>query len=176
MQLHVIRLLGGEVVDVQRHLFSQGAVLCCRFGYCGAILRRGLCQIGKCHGHFHGAVCGSGLLPPLTGCLMVFSQVGLRFDKMCLEFSPGLFLLQLGLPGLAVFLEFLHFRNKAVGNSDDLPFCYRISRRGRIIDALVQPRVEDFDGLVGILGFPELPVVISQVCCQYPRDVRVQVA
>ena len=164
------------MVGVQRHLFCQGSVCCRQVGDGGAILFCGLYQIGKRHGHFHGVFCGTGVLPPLTGVLITFPQVDLRFDEMCLEFCPGLFLLQLGLPGLAVFLEFLHFRNKAVGNSDDLPFCYRISRRGRIIDALVQPRVEDFDGLVGILGFPELPVVISQVCCQYPRDVRVQVA
>ena len=92
---------------------------------------------------------------------------------MCLERYPGIFLLWIGLPGSAVSLEFPRFRDKAVGNADDLPFCDNPSRCGHESDTLIQPRVEDFKGLVIIVVFPELPIVLSQVRCLYPCIVRV---
>ena len=99
------------------------------------------------------------------GGLLMFLKVGLRFYEMCLEHCPDLFLLRLRSPGLAVFLEFTHFRDKTVGDADDFPLCDDISRRGRAIDALIQPHVEAFKWLVEIEGFLELPVIICQVRC-----------
>ena len=57
-----------------------------------------------------------------------------------------------------------------------MPFYDWLVRFGRIIHALVQPCVEDLEGLVRIVGFPELIVIFCQVCVQDPRVVRVQVA
>ena len=85
------------------------------------------------------------------------------------ERCPGLFLLWLGSPGLAVVLELPCFRDKAVGDVDDLNLCDRLACRGHVIEALIQPCVEALEGLVRIKGFSELPVVPRQVCCQYPR-------
>ena len=90
---------------------SQGDVCRHQVGDGGALLRHGLFQIGKCHGHFHINVCGAGVVPPLKGGLLMFLQVGLRFDEMCLERCPGLFLLRLGFPGSSVFLKFPSFRD-----------------------------------------------------------------
>ena len=80
------------------------------------------------------------------------------------------------MPGSAFFLELPRFRDEVVGDADNLPLCDRLARRGRVIDALVQPHVEDFEGLVGIVGLPELPVVLDQVRCRYHHILRVQVA
>ena len=152
MQRHVFRLLGGEEVGVQCHLLSQVDVFCRQVGDSSAILLPGLCQVGKRHGHFHGVVCSAGVVPPLMGGLLTFPQVVLRFDEMCLEQCSGLFLLQIGSPGSTVFLEFSRFRDEAVGDVDDLPLCDGLARRGRVINALVQPQAEAFKGLVGIEG------------------------
>ena len=100
------------------------------------------------------------MVPPLAGGLLAFLQVGLHFDEMCLEFSPGIFLLQLGSPGLAVFLELPRFRGKAVGDEDDLPLCDGLTRHGCVIDALIHPRVEAFKWLIAIEGLLEFPVVL----------------
>ena len=81
------------------------------------------------------------------GGLLEFLQIGLRFNGICLKFSPGIFVLRLGLPGLAVFLELPRFRNKAIGDADDLPFFDRLSRRCHIINTLIQPRLEAFKWL-----------------------------
>ena len=107
---------------------------------------------------------------------MSFLQVGLRFDEVFLERCPVLFRLRLGFPGSAVFLEFPHFSNEAVGGADDLPYCDWFARCGCIIHTIVQPRVEALKGLVGIVGFPELIFVLGQVRCQYTCVVHVQVA
>ena len=95
---------------------------------------------------------------------------------MCLEFSPGLFLLQLGSPGSEVFLKLPRFRDEAVGNAYNFSLCCGIALRGRIINALIQPRVEAFEWFVGIEGLRELPVVLRHFHRQYPRVVRVEVA
>ena len=92
---------------------------------------------------------------------------------MFLKRCPCLFLLQLGSPGSEDFLELPRFRDKVLGDEDDLPFFDRLARRGCVIDTLVQPRVEAFEGLVGIVGFLDLPVFLVQVCCRYPRLVHV---
>ena len=92
---------------------------------------------------------------------------------MCLERCPDIFLLQLGSLYSAAFLEFSLFSDKAIGNADEFPFCDRLAFHCLIIDTLVQPRVEVFEGLVSIVGFPELPVVLGQVRCQNPRVVGV---
>ena len=97
----------------------------------------------------------------------------MRFDEVCLECCPGILRLGLGLPGLAVFPEFPCFSNDAVGDADDFPLCDWLSIQGRIIHALVQPRVEALYGLVGILGFSELLVVLVHVCGQYPSVVPI---
>ena len=107
--------------------------------------------------------------------MLSFPQVGLRFDEVCLERCPGLLWIQLGSTGLESFLELPIFRDKDVGDADNLPFCDWLARRGRIIHALVQPRVEALDGLVGIVGFPEILVVLVQVRGQDPCVVHVQV-
>ena len=116
------------------------------------------------------------MLPPLTGGLIIFLQVGLRFDEMCLQFSLGLFLLQIGLLVSEAFLKFPCFRDKDLGNADDFNLCDGISCRGHLIDTLIQPRVENFEWLVRIEGLPELPVMIRQDCCRYLRVVHVEVA
>ena len=47
-------------------------------------------QIGKRHGYFNGVVSGACDVTPLPRGLLAFAQVGLRFNEVCLEFSPGL--------------------------------------------------------------------------------------
>ena len=173
---HAVRLLGGESVGVHFHLFSQGAVCHSQVSDGGAIFRRGLFQIGKCHGHVHGVVCCAGVVTPLTGGLLTFPQVGLRFDEIFLEFSPGLFLLRLGSPGSTVFLELPRLCNDAVGDADNFSLYDGLARRGRIINTLIQPRVEAFKWFFGIEGLPELPFFLRQVCRRYPRVVHVEVA
>ena len=140
------------------------------------ILCCGLCQIVKCHGHYHGVVCGAGVVISLKEGLMTFLQVSLRFNEIYLERCPGLFLIRFGLPGLSVLLEFPRFRDEVVVNADDFHFCDRLDRRGRVIDALVQIYVEAFEGLFRIVVFPELPLILGQIRCQYTCVVRVQMA
>ena len=79
-------------------------------------------------------------------------QVGLSLDEVHLEQRPGLFLLQLGAPGPAVFLKLPHFRNEAVGDADNLSLCDGLARRGRLVNALIKPRVEAFEWFVRIVG------------------------
>ena len=94
---------------------------------------------------------------------MLFPQVSLRFDEVCLKLSPGLFQIRLGSPGLAVFLELPRFCDKAIGDADDLPFRDWLVRCGCIVHTLIQPRAEALEGIFGIVSFPELLVVIGQV-------------
>ena len=72
-------------------------------------------------------------------------------------------LLQLGVPGPAVFLEFPSFRDEAVGNADDVSLCDGLTCRCRVVKTLVQPHVEAFKWFVGIVRLPELPVFPRQV-------------
>ena len=95
---------------------------------------------------------------------------------MSLEQHPGIFLLQLGAPGSSVFLKFPRFYDKAIGDADNLSLCDGLSRHGCVVNALVQTRVEAFEPFVGIVGLPELPVVLRQIRRQYLRVVRVEVA
>ena len=82
-------------------------------------------------------------------------------------------MLRLGAPGMAVFLKFTCFRDEDVGDADYLSLYDGIYRRGHIVNALVQYRLEDFGWFVKIEGLSELPVVLCQVRCQYSRIVRV---
>ena len=116
------------------------------------------------------------MLSPLVGGLLTFLQVSLRLDEVRLEQSPGIFLLRLGAPGPAVFLKLPCFRDEAVDDADNLSLYDGLARRGCIVKALVQTCVEAFEWFVGIVGLPELPVVLRQVRCQYSRIVRVEVA
>ena len=87
---HVVRFIGGEAVGVHHQLLSECAVLCCQVGDGGAIIRRGLIQIGKFHRHIHDIVCDTYAdVPPLLGGLMSFAQVCLCLNEMCQEYSPG---------------------------------------------------------------------------------------
>ena len=47
--------------------------------------------------------------------------------------------------------------------------------RGCVVHALINPRVEALEGLVGIVGFPEVLVVLGQVCGQDPHVVSIEV-
>ena len=67
------------------------------------------------------------------------------------------------------------FCDKAVGDANDVYFFDGLARRGRVVNALVQPCAETFEWFVGILGLPELPVVLCQVRRQYRCVVRVEV-
>ena len=113
---------------------------------------------------------------PLLGGLLTFPQVRMRLDEVHLGRRSGLFLIQLGAPGPAVFLKFPSLWDKAVGNADDFSLCDGLTRRGRVVNVLVQTRVEDFEWFVNIVGLLELPVVLCQVCCQYFCIVCVEVA
>ena len=84
---------------------------------------------------------------PLLGGLLTFLQVGMRLNEVHLERRSGLFLIQLGEPGPEVFLKFPHLWDKAVGNADNLSLCDGLTRRGRVVNVLVQTCVEDFSGL-----------------------------
>ena len=53
-------------------------------------------------------------------------------------------------------------------------FCDWLVHRCRAINALVQPCVEALEGLVGIVGLPELLVALGQVRSQDPCVVLVQ--
>ena len=100
----------------------------------------------------------------------------MRLDEVRLEQRPGLFLLRLGASGLVVLLKFPCFRDKAIGDADDLSLCFGLSCRDRLVNALVKPRVEAVELFVSIVGLPELPVVLRQVCHQYLRILRIEVA
>ena len=78
-------------------------------------------------------------IPPLEGGLLLFTQVWLRLDEMWLEFSPGLFRIQIGAPGSAVLSKLACLHNKAICNAHDLSFHDGIDRRGCIVYALVEP-------------------------------------
>ena len=69
--------------------------------------------------------------------MLLFAQVGLRLDEVCLELSPGLFRLQVGAPDSALFLEIPCLCVQAVGNVDELSLCDGIACRGCVINTLV---------------------------------------
>ena len=87
-------------------------------------------------------------------------QVCLCLNEMYLEFSPGIFRLQLGAPGPAVFLKLAGLCNEDLCHAYDLSFCDGISRRGCIIYACVEPRIEDLEWIFRVEGFPHLLVVL----------------
>ena len=111
LQRQIVSLLGGEAVGVHHHFLVKCIVLHRQVGDDGAILCCHLCEIGKGRGYLHGivrAVCAAGA--PLTAGLLLFVQVWLRLDEMCLEF----FWIQLGVPGATVFLKLACLRNESV--------------------------------------------------------------
>ena len=57
-----------------------------------------------------------------------------------------------------------------------MSLCDRLACRGHIVNALIIPRVEDFEWFVGIVGLLELPAFLRQVRHQYSCVVRVEVA
>ena len=158
LKCHVVRILGAEAVGVQRHLFCYCSVVSRKVCDGGAILRCGLCQIGKFHGHIWDVV--RCVVPPLLGGLLLFPQVGLRLDEVRLERCPGIFLLRLGPPGPSVFLKISCFCDEAVCNAYDLSLCYGLTRRGHIINTLVKPCVEAFEWFIGIVILPELRFIL----------------
>ena len=68
------------------------------------------------------------------------------------------------------------FRDKDVCNADNLPLCYGIARRCRVINTLVNPCVQAFELFIGIVGLPELTVIIRQLRCGDSHVVRVEMA
>ena len=58
----------------------------------------------------------------MAGGFLEFAQVCLLLDEMCLEFHPCLAVIQLGPPGLKVFLELTCFYKEDVCNLHDLSF------------------------------------------------------
>ena len=137
LQCQFVRLFCEDAVGVHRHLFCKGAICRCQVGDGNTILHRGMCQIGKGHGYFHGVVSGYCAVTPLAGDLLSFAQVNLRFDEVCLELIRGLFRILLDAPGTVVFSELPRLRNKAVGNSDELSLCDGLSHRSCTINTLV---------------------------------------
>ena len=121
-------------------------------------------------------VCCSGVVYTLSGGLLLSLQVGMRLNKVRLEQRPGLFLIQLGGPGLSVFLKFPCFRVKAVGNADNLSLYDGLARRSCVVNTLVKPRVEAFEWFVGIVGLLELPVILRQVRLQHSCVLCIEVA
>ena len=116
---------------------------------------------------------GAGAVPPLAGCLLSFLQVSLRFVGVCLEFGTGLLRLRLGLPGSSLFLELPRLRDDTVGNVDNLTFSDWFTRRGCVVNVVVQPHVETLEGRVGIVGLPQILVFFDQLRGQYPCEVIV---
>ena len=115
------------------------------------ILWHGLCQIGKVHGNLHGIIfyaCNSA--PPLVGGFLLFAQVCLRLDEMCLVFSPGLFRLQFFLPISAVLLKLSCIRDDAVCYANDLSLRDGIARSSWVVYALVEPCIDALEQLVGV--------------------------
>ena len=88
-------------------------------------------------------------------------------NEMRLEFCPGILLIRLGIPGLVVLLKLTCFRNKAICNVHNLYFRDRIACRGCVVNALVEPCIEDLGRLVGVERSPQLGVVLQEV---YGRD------
>ena len=86
-----------------------------------------MCHIGKRYGHFHGIFRSSCDVPPLTGGLLLFAQVGLRFNEVGLELSPGIFRIRLGAPGPTVFLTLTCLREEAICDTYDLSRCDGLS-------------------------------------------------
>ena len=86
------------------------------------------------------------MVSSLSGGLLTFPQVGLRLDEVRMEQHRGLFLIQLGAPGLAVFLKFPCFYDKSVRNADKLSLYDGLARR--IVNALIQSCVEASSGLL----------------------------
>ena len=97
--------------------------------------------------------------PPLTECLLSFMKVCLHLYEICLQFSPCIFRILVGAPGLTVLLKLACLRNQAVWDVYYLSFCDGITRLGCIIHALVEPHIEALERLVGIEGLPQLLVV-----------------
>ena len=100
------------------------------------------------------------MIPLLSGGFLPFLQVSLRLDEVCLERRPGLLLLRIGVPGPSVFLKLSRFCDKAVCDADNLSLSYWIVHRGRVINALFKPRVEAFEWFIGIIGLPEISVIL----------------
>ena len=69
---------------------------------------------------------------------------------MCLYVQTGLVVLQLGPPGLAVFLELTRFWDEDVCNENDLSFVDGIAYRYCIIGVVVEPCIEASDWIVGL--------------------------
>ena len=124
----------------------------------GAILFCVLFQIEKCHKHLCDIV--FWVVLPLSVGLLTFLQVGLCRFEVCLERRPGLFLIQLGAQGPAVYLKISCLCNEAVCDVDDLSLCYWLTRCSFVINAPIKPLVEDFEWFIGILCLPELYVVL----------------
>ena len=77
--------------------------------------------------------------------------------------------------GPAVFLELSCLRNKAICNAFNLSFSARLARHSCVINALVEPRVEDLKLLIGVEGLLHILVVGRKSPGQYPGVVAIDI-
>ena len=94
----------------------------------------------------------------------------------CAWIFPGLFRIRLGVSGPAVFLEMSCLRNKAICNAFNLSFSARLARHSCVINALVEPRVEDLKRLIGVEGLLHILVVGRKSPGQYPGVVAIDIS
>ena len=101
-------------------------------------------------------------------------QVWLRLDEMCLEFIPVILRLQFYAPDLAVFLKLACLRDEAICDAHDLNFSDRLVWYGYLVYALVDPRIEALERLIGADGLPNILVICRKVRGWYPGIVSIE--
>ena len=99
---------------------------------------------------------------------MSLGQVCLCLNEMCMEFSPGFFRPQLGVPGLAVFLKLACIHDEAVCYAYVLSLCDGLDRRYCVVYPLLELRIEDLERIFGVEGFPQFRAACREVHVQYP--------
>ena len=71
------------------------------------------------------------------------------------------------------FLKLTCLRDEDVCYAHDLSFCNGLACRGCVFNALIEPRIETLEWLVGVEGLPQLGVIIPEVHGQYPVVVAI---
>ena len=94
---------------------------------------------------------------------------------MCLKKFPGLFLLQLDMPGSTVLLKLPFFRDKVVCYAHDLYFRDKFFCRSFVFDALVDPRIEALYRVGGVEGFLHLGAILHEFRGQDPGVVTIKI-
>ena len=107
---------------------------------------------------------------------MAFTQVVLHLDEMGLEVHTYFVLVQLGPTGSTVLLNLPRFCNEVMRDPDDMDFGDWIVRRGCVVGALVETRLEALGWIARIEQIPEVDIIFRKLRCQFYFVVDVEVA